>query len=102
MFPMCTYKYCMFFAALMIVYSGAERASKIFKSYQAFHFLELERLKTWNLCCPKHVTYPFPKQFGYVYTGSDMFRSLWDWIHSGTDPLCLHGTGSRLERYGST
>ena len=39
---------------------------------------------------------------GYVYTGSDMFRSVWDQIHSGTDPLCLHGTGSKLERYGST
>ena len=29
-----------------------------------------------------------------------MFRSIWDRIHSGTDPLCLHGTGSKLERYG--
>ena len=31
-----------------------------------------------------------------------MFRSVWDWIYSGTDPLCLHGTGSELEWYGST
>ena len=38
---------------------------------------------------------------GYVYTGSDMFRSVWDRIHYGTDPLCLHGTGSKLERYSS-
>ena len=37
----------------------------------------------------------------FVYTGSDMFRSVWDRIHCGTDPLCLHGTGSKLERYGS-
>ena len=39
---------------------------------------------------------------GYVYTGSDMFRSVWNRSHSGTDTLCLHGTGSKLERYGST
>ena len=39
--------------------------------------------------------------FVYVYMGSDMFRSVWDRIHYGTDPLCLHGTGSKLERYGS-
>ena len=38
---------------------------------------------------------------GYVYTGSDKFRSVWDQIHCGTDPLCLHGTSSKLERYGS-
>ena len=38
---------------------------------------------------------------GYVYTGSDMFRSVLDRLHCGTDPLCLHGTGSKLERYGS-
>ena len=30
-----------------------------------------------------------------------MFRFVWDRIHYGTDPLCLHGTGSKLERYGS-
>ena len=30
-----------------------------------------------------------------------MFRSVWDRIHSGTDPLCLHGTGLKLERHGS-
>ena len=30
-----------------------------------------------------------------------MFRSVWDRIHYGSDPLCLHGTGSKLERYGS-
>ena len=41
-------------------------------------------------------------QLGYVYTGSDMFRSVWDPIHSGTDPLSLQGTGSKLEQYGST
>ena len=33
---------------------------------------------------------------GYVYTVSDMFKSVWDRIHFGTDPLCLHGTGSKL------
>ena len=38
---------------------------------------------------------------GYVYTGSDMFRSIWVRIHYGTDPLCLHGTGSKPKRYGS-
>ena len=38
---------------------------------------------------------------GYIYTGSDMFRSVWDRTHCGTDPPCLHGTGSKLERYGS-
>ena len=31
-----------------------------------------------------------------------MFRSVWDRIHSGMDPFCLHGTGSKLERYSST
>ena len=41
------------------------------------------------------------QDIGYVYTGSDMFRSVWDRIYYGTDPLCLHGTGSKLERYGS-
>ena len=30
-----------------------------------------------------------------------MFRSVWDRIHYGRDPLCLHGTGSKLEGYGS-
>ena len=35
---------------------------------------------------------------GYVYTGSNMFRSVWDQIHCGMDPLCLHGSGSKLER----
>ena len=29
-----------------------------------------------------------------------MFRSVWDRIHYGMDPLSLHGTGSKLERYG--
>ena len=38
---------------------------------------------------------------GYVYTGSDLFRSIWDWIHS-CSLLCLHGTSSKQERYGST
>ena len=38
---------------------------------------------------------------GYVYTGSDMFRSICDRIHYGRDPLCLHGTGLKLERYDS-
>ena len=42
------------------------------------------------------------KQYlGYVYKGSDIFRSVWDRIHYGTDPLCLHVTGSKLGRYGS-
>ena len=31
-----------------------------------------------------------------------MIRFVWDRIHSGTDPLCLHGTGSGLEWYGFT
>ena len=26
-----------------------------------------------------------------------MFRSVWDRIHHGTDSLCLHETGSKLE-----
>ena len=30
-----------------------------------------------------------------------MFRHVWDRIHCVTDPLCLHGTGLKLERYGS-
>ena len=30
-----------------------------------------------------------------------MFRSVWDRIHYGTDPFCLHGTDSKLERYCS-
>ena len=34
---------------------------------------------------------------GYVYTGSDMFRSVWDRIHYGRDLLCLRGTVSKLE-----
>ena len=38
---------------------------------------------------------------GYVYTESDMFRSVWDQIHYGMDSLCLHRTGSKLERYSS-
>ena len=42
------------------------------------------------------------RDLGYFYTGSDMFRSGWDRIYSGKDPLCLHMTGSKLERYGST
>ena len=29
-----------------------------------------------------------------------MFRSVWDRIHYRTDPLCFHGTGTKLERYG--
>ena len=39
---------------------------------------------------------------GYVYMGSDMIRSIWDQIHYGTDPLCLHGTSLKLERHTST
>ena len=33
------------------------------------------------------------KMLGSLYTGSDMFRSVWDRIHYDTDPLChcLHG-----------
>ena len=38
---------------------------------------------------------------GYVYTGSDMFRSVWNRIHYDRDLLCLHGTGLKLERIGS-
>ena len=38
---------------------------------------------------------------GYVYKRSDLFRSVWDRILFGTDPLCSHWTGSKLERYGS-
>ena len=30
-----------------------------------------------------------------------MFRSVWDRILYGPDPLCLHRTGSKLERNGS-
>ena len=40
------------------------------------------------------------KGLGYVYTGSGIFTSVCDRIHYGTDPLCSHGTGSKLERYG--
>ena len=40
-------------------------------------------------------------KLGYVYTGSDMFMSVWDRIDYGTDPLYLHGTGSKLERSSS-
>ena len=46
------------------------------------------------------LTSSFYNTLGYVYKGSDTFRSVWDRINYGTDPLCLHGTGSRLERYG--
>ena len=40
----------------------------------------------------------------YVYKGigsrgSDMLRSVWDRIHYGMDPLCLHGTVSKQEQY---
>ena len=31
-----------------------------------------------------------------------MFRSVWNRSHSGADTLCLHGAGSKLERYDST
>ena len=31
-----------------------------------------------------------------------MLTSVWDRVHCGTDPPCLHGTGSKLELYGST
>ena len=37
----------------------------------------------------------------YVYTRSDIFRFIRDRIHYGTNPICPHGTGSKLERYGS-
>ena len=37
----------------------------------------------------------------YVYTGSDIFRSAWDWIHHGMDPLCLHRTGWKQEQHDS-
>ena len=30
----------------------------------------------------------------YACTGLNMFRSVYDRIHSGTDPPCLHGTSS--------
>ena len=30
---------------------------------------------------------------GYIYMESDMLRSVWDQIHSGTCPPCLHRTG---------
>ena len=33
--------------------------------------------------------------------GIGYVQIFWDRIHSGTDPLCLHGTGSELERYSS-
>ena len=38
---------------------------------------------------------------GYFYTGSDMFRFVWDRIRCGADPLCLYGTSSKLEWYSS-
>ena len=41
------------------------------------------------------------QSLGCVYKESDMIRSIWDWTHYGTGSLCLHETGSKLERYGS-
>ena len=40
-----------------------------------------------------------PSILGYIYTPSDIFRSVWDRVHYGTDPLCSHGTGKKQERY---
>ena len=63
--------------------------------------LELLFLKKDSLIDYQERVWKFMK-LRLVYTGSDMFRSIWDWVHSGTDPLCLHRTGSKLKRYGST
>ena len=62
--------------------------------------LELLFLKKDSLIDYQERVWKFMK-LRLVYTGSDMFRSIWDRVHSGTDPLCLHGTGSKLKRYGS-
>ena len=55
----------------------------------------------WCRTCKTHDNVVIGSYLGHVYTGSYMFRSVWDQIHYGTDPLCLHGTGLNLERHGS-
>ena len=77
-----------------------------------FFTAKKKRFRTWtttqhNECDQSFLvsTYWFPdtqnNEEGYVYTSSDIFRSIWDRIHYDTDPLCLHETGSKLEQYGS-
>ena len=51
----------------------------------------------WNRLFPKH----YGQDYGCVCTGSDMFRSVWNRIRCGADPLCLQRTGSKPERYSS-
>ena len=59
----------------------------------------IDQAVSWNKCSLD--SFLESGFLGYIYTGPDMFRSVWDRIHYDKDLLCLHGTGSKLERYGS-
>ena len=37
----------------------------------------------------------------YIYIYMDIFRSAWDWIHHGMDPLYLHRTGWKQGQHDS-